>query len=262
MDQGKIETYSEELYQAGKQQQTVAPITDRENDITIEDAYQIQLATIAKRMERDGEHIVGKKIGVTSQVVMDMLDVKQPDFGHLMSSTAFNDGDEVPISKLMIQPKMEGEIAFILKKDLLGPGVTNADVLAATDFVMPCFEICDSRIDDWKIKIQDTVADNASAGYFLLGDKAVSPNRIDLKTCGMYLEKNGQLVGTGAGAATLGHPANAVAWLANTLGERGIALKAGEVILSGSLANMVPATPGDHMRVVIGGIGEASVTFS
>jgi len=127
---------------------------------------------------------------------------------------------------------------------------------------MPCFEICDSRIDDWKIKIQDTVADNASAGAFLLGDNAVSPHKVDLKTCGMILEKNGQIVGTGAGAATLGHPLNAVAWLANTLGALGIPLKAGEVILSGSLANMVPAQPGDTMRVTIGGIGGATVNFT
>lgn len=262
MDQSKIAGYSKELYDALHAQKTVAPITDREPDITIEDAYAIQLGMIQLRMDNDGDTIIGKKIGATSKIVQNMLDVKQPDFGHLLSGMAYNDGAEVSISNTLIQTKMEGEIAFVLKKELMGPGVTAADVLAATDFVMPCFEICDSRIDDWKIKIQDTVADNASAGAFLLGDNAVSPHKVDLKTCGMILEKNGQIVGTGAGAATLGHPLNAVAWLANTLGALGIPLKAGEVILSGSLANMVPAKPGDTMRVTIGGIGGATVNFS
>ncbi|MEC9339867.1 MAG: 2-oxopent-4-enoate hydratase [Pseudomonadota bacterium] len=262
MEQTKIDAYGDELYDALKNRTTVIPFTERESDITIEDGYQIQQRVINRRIEQDGERVVGKKIGVTSKAVQDMLGVHQPDFGYLMSSTAYNDGDSIKISDSLIQPKMEGEIAFILKKDLTGPGVTNADVLSATDFVMACFEICDSRIQDWKIKIQDTVADNASAGAYLLGDRAVAPDKVDLKTCGMILEKNGEIVSLGAGAATLGHPLNAVAWLANTLGQRGIALKAGEVILSGSLAAMVPAQPGDHMRVVIGGIGSASVVFT
>jgi 2-oxopent-4-enoate/cis-2-oxohex-4-enoate hydratase len=262
MDKTKIDHYSEELYQALRGAQPVDPLTAREPDISIEDAYQIQLGIIQRRMQRDGETIIGKKIGATSKAVQTMLGVDQPDFGHLMSSMAYNDGDVVPIEGLLMQTRMEGEIAFILKRDLLGPGITNAAVMAATEWMMPCFEICDSRIRDWKIKIQDTVADNASAGLFLLGDRAVDPRKVDLKTCGMILEKNGEIVGLGAGAATLGHPLNAVAWLANTLGRRGIPLKAGEVILSGSLATMVSAKAGDHMRVTIGGMGSASVTFA
>ena len=126
---------------------------------------------------------------------------------------------------------------------------------------MACFEIVDSRIRDWKIKIQDTVADNASSGLFVLGDRAVDPRKVDLSVCGMVLERNGEVVQTGAGAAALGSPVNCVAWLANTLGLLGITLKAGEVILSGALAAMVPAVPGDNMRVSIGGIGSASVMF-
>ena len=154
-----------------------------------------------------------------------------------------------------------GEIAFILKHDLLGPGISNADVLRATECVMPCFEIVDSRITDWKIKIQDTVADNASCGVFVLGDQAVDPRKVDLLTCGMVLEKNGEIIATGAGAAALGSPVNAVAWLANTMGRLGIPLRAGEVILSGSLAAMFPAKAGDNFRVTIGGIGGCSVRF-
>ena len=191
---------------------------------------------------------------------MNMLGVYQPDFGILTDGMLYNEGEAIPANTL-IQPKAEGEIAFVLKKDLKGPGVTAADVLAATEGVMTCFEIVDSRIRDWKIKIQDTVADNASCGVFVLGDSLVDPRRVDLNTCGMILEKNGEIVATGAGAAALGAPANAVAWLANTLGGLDIPLKAGEVILSGSLVIMVPVQAGDNLRVSIGGIGGCSVRF-
>jgi 2-oxopent-4-enoate/cis-2-oxohex-4-enoate hydratase len=191
---------------------------------------------------------------------MDMLNVRQPDFGWLLSAMVFNQGDAIPMDTL-IQPKAEGEIAFVLKRDLQGPGITNADVLAATEGVMACFEIVDSRIRDWKIKIQDTVADNASAGVFVLGDRMVDPRRVDLSLAGMVLEKNGEVAATGAGAAALGSPVNSVAWLANTLGRLGIGLKAGEVVLSGSLAAMLPVQRGDSLRVAIGGIGRCSVRF-
>jgi 2-oxopent-4-enoate/cis-2-oxohex-4-enoate hydratase len=260
MDRARIQQYGDELYQALKSVSTVEPLTNREADITVEDAYQIQLHMIGRRIREDGETHVGKKIGVTSKAVMDMLGVHTPDFGHLTSAMVYNDGDAVPINTL-VAPRAEGEIAFVLGRDLTGPGVTPADVLRATAYVMPCFEIVDSRIRDWKIRIQDTVADNASSGVFTLGGQAVKPDAVDLKTCGMVLEKNGEIVGVGAGAATLGHPLNAMAWLANTLGRLGITLKAGEVILSGSLAQLVPCKAGDHLRVTIGGIGSASVRF-
>ena len=259
MDKSKIEHYGDELYNALITRTAVAPLTDREADITIEDAYQIQQRMIQRRLDA-GETIIGKKIGVTSKVVMDMLKVNQPDFGMMTSGMVFNEGESIDTST-MIAPRAEAEVAFVLKSDLMGPGVTAADVLRATDFVVPCFEIVDSRIQDWKIKIQDTVADNASCGVFVLGDRVVSPLDVDLNTCGMVLEKNGEIVATGAGAAALGAPANAVAWLANTMGALGIPLKAGEVILSGSLAIMVPVQAGDSLRVTIGGIGGCSVRF-
>lgn len=254
-----IEQLGDELYQALTQRQTLEPLTNRHADITIEDAYAIQQHMLARRLAA-GEKVVGKKIGVTSQAVMNMLGVFQPDFGWLTDGMVFNEGESVPANTL-IQPKAEGEIAFLLKKTLQGPGVTAADVLAATEGVMACFEIVDSRIRDWKIKIQDTVADNASCGVLVLGDRLVDVRDVDLATCGMVLEKNGEIVATGAGAAALGHPANAVAWLANTLGRLGIALEAGEVVLSGSLGIMVPVQAGDNLRVTIGGIGGCSVRF-
>jgi 2-oxopent-4-enoate/cis-2-oxohex-4-enoate hydratase len=248
------------LYAALRSQTPIDPITSQYPDLDIAGAYRIQQRLLARRIQ-DGEKVVGKKIGVTSAAVMQMLGVHQPDFGYLTDAMVVNQGEAIDTATL-IQPKAEGEIAFVLKKDLMGPGVSVADVLAATECVMPCFEIVDSRIRDWKITIADTVADNASCGVFVLGSQAVSPFKIDLYSCGMVLEKNGEIVATGAGAAALGSPLNAVAWLANTLGRLGIGLKAGEVILSGALAAMFPARSGDHFRVSIGGLGECAVRFN
>lgn len=260
MDTQQIQACGDELYDALTNRTTLRPLTERFEDISIEDAYHISLRMIERRVEA-GEKIIGKKIGLTSKAVQNMLKVGQPDFGYLTDTMAFSQGQEMPISERLIQPKAEGEIAFILKRDLMGPGVNNADVLAATECVIPCFEVVDSRIENWQIKIQDTVADNASCGLFVLGDSAVDPRKVDLTTCGMVVEKNGSLLSTGAGAAALGSPVNCVAWLANMLGQFGIPLKAGEVILSGSLVPLEPVQAGDFMSVSIGGIGSASVRF-
>ncbi|MFZ4535164.1 2-oxopent-4-enoate hydratase [Propionivibrio sp.] len=259
MEQQQITQLGDELYEALTTGKTVSPLSSRGFEISIEDAYHIQQRMLSRRMEK-GEKVIGKKIGVTSKAVMNMLGVHQPDFGYLLDGMVFNEGESIPMSTL-IQPKAEGEIAFLLNKDLMGPGVTAADVLAATEGVMACFEIVDSRITDWKIKIQDTVADNASCGVFVLGDKLVDPKKVDLSLCGMVLEKNGEIVVTGAGAATLASPVNAMVWLANTLGNLGIPLKAGDVVLSGALGAMVPVQAGDSLRVTIGGIGGCSVRF-
>jgi 2-oxopent-4-enoate/cis-2-oxohex-4-enoate hydratase len=259
MDQTLIHRLGDELHTALVSREVVDPLTSRHADITVEDAYRIQQRMLSHRLAA-GERVVGKKIGVTSKAVMSMLGVWQPDFGYLLDGMIYNEGEAIPMSRL-IQPKAEGEIAFLLRKRLMGPGVSATDVLAATDGVMACFEIVDSRIRDWKIRIQDTVADNASCGVFVLGDSLVDPRRVDLGTCGMVLEKNGDIVGTGAGAAALGSPLNAVAWLANTLGRLGIALEPGEVILSGSLAALVPVQAGDSLHMAIGGIGGCSVRF-
>ena len=259
MNESLITTLGDELHAALTGRQPLEPLTARHPEITIADAYRIQQRMVRRRLDA-GERIVGKKIGVTSHAVMNMLGVDQPDFGMLTDAMVYNEGQAIEASSL-IQPKAEGEIAFLLERDLIGPGVSAADVLAATEGVLACFEIVDSRIRDWKIKIQDTVADNASCGVFVLGDRVVDPRRVDLQTCGMVLEKNGEIVVTGAGAATMGSPLTAMAWLANTLGRLGIALKAGEVVLSGALGAMVPVKAGDNLRVAIGGIGGCSVRF-
>ncbi len=259
MNDKQIQSYGDELYQALLQRQPVAPLTEREPGITLDDAYRIQLRFIQRRLDA-GETVVGKKIGVTSKVVMDMLGVNQPDFGQLLSGMVVNEGEAIRCNT-MIAPKAEAEVAFVLSRDLHGPGVTAADVLRATAFVMPCFEIVDSRIKDWKIKIQDTVADNASCGVLVLGGTRRHPRELDLSLAGMVLEKNGEVVSTSTGAAVQGSPVNAVVWLANTLGRLGIPLKAGEVILSGSQSPLVPVKPGDSLHCSVGGLGSASVRF-
>ena len=259
MNDKQIQSYGDELYQALLQRQPVAPLTEREPGITLDDAYRIQLRFIQRRLDA-GETVVGKKIGVTSKVVMDMLGVNQPDFGQLLSGMVVNEGEAIRCNT-MIAPKAEAEVAFVLSRDLHGPGVTAADVLRATAFVMPCFEIVDSRIKDWKIKIQDTVADNASCGVLVLGGTRRHPRELDLSLAGMVLEKNGEVVSTSTGAAVQGSPVNAVVWLANTLGRLGIPLKAGEVILSGSQSPLGPVKPGDSLHCSVGGLGSASVRF-
>ncbi|MEN2472168.1 2-oxopent-4-enoate hydratase [Burkholderia sp. GS2Y] len=259
MDNTRIEHYGDELYDALINRKPVDPLTDRERDITIEDAYQIQLRMIQRRLDA-GETIIGKKIGVTSKIVMEMLQVSQPDFGQMTSGMVYDEGKPIPV-ETMIAPRAEAELAFVLKRDLEGPGVTAADVLRATDCVMPCFEIVDSRIKDWKIKIQDTVADNASCGVLTLGGVRMDPRKVDLALAGMVLEYNGDIVSTSTGAAVQGSPANAVAWLANTLGRLGIGLKAGEVILSGSQSPLVPVKAGDSLSCTVGGVGSAKVRF-
>jgi 2-oxopent-4-enoate/cis-2-oxohex-4-enoate hydratase len=254
-----IQTFGDELYAALRERRTVPPLTSRA-ELTIEDAYRISLRLRDRRIA-DGDEVIGKKIGVTSKPVQDALGVHQPDFGWLMRTMRYQSGCELPISTQLIQPRAEGEIAFVLKRDLLGPGVTPGDVMAATDHVLPCFEVVDSRIHDWKIRIQDTVADNASSGLFVLGREPADPNSVDFVTCGIVVEKNGALLSTGAGAAALGSPLNSVAWLANTMGSFGVPLKAGEVILSGSLVPLEPVRAGDVMRMQIGTIGGAEVRF-
>ena len=257
-----VQQLGDELYMALRARAVLDPLTTRHRDIDIEDAYKVSLRLLERR-QQDGERVVGKKIGVTSKPVQDMLGVHQPDFGFLLDVMQVADGAAVSLSKAkLIQPRAEGEIAFVLKKDLKGPGVTEEQVLDATDYVTPCFEIVDSRIRDWKIKIQDTVADNASCGVFVLGKARVKPDALDLAAVTMDITKNGKHVASGTGAAVQGHPATAVAWLANTLGRFGIPFLAGEVILSGSLAPLLPIVPGDRFEMTLAGMGGASIAFS
>lgn len=260
MKQEQIQKLGDELYEALRNQTTLAPLTERIAGITIEDAYHISLRMVNRRVD-DGEVIVGKKIGITSEVVQKMFDVDQPDFGFLTDKMTYASGAEIPVAGNLIAPKAEGEIAFKLKKDLVGTGVTEKDVLAATESIIPCFEVVDSRIRNWEIKIEDTVADNASCGVFVLGDTEVDPRDFDLPNLSMKVYKNDELLSEGVGSAVQGNPLTAVAWLANTLGQFDIPFKAGDIILSGSLVPLEVVKPGDEMRLEIEGVGSACCSF-
>lgn len=261
MEQTLIRQLGDELYAALREARTLDPLTDRHPRIGIEDAYHVSLHMLSRR-QADGERVIGKKIGVTSKPVQEMLNVHQPDFGFLTDAMQRPDGATIDIAATgLIQPRAEGEIAFMLKADLKGPGVTREDVLAATAWVAPCFEIVDSRIDDWRIRIQDTVADNASCGVFVVGETRTDPRELDLAAVRMRMSRNGEPVGEGLGSAVQGHPAEAVAWLANTLGRFGIPFSAGELILSGSLAPLIVARAGDRFEMQIEGLGGCSMHF-
>jgi len=260
MSPENIQRYGDELYAAFLARRTVVPLLEREPAMTVEDAYRIQERMVSRRV-RAGETIVGKKIGVTSKAMQNLVGVDQPDFGQLTSAMAYMEGQDVPLGGL-IQPRAEAEVAFVLKHDLNGPGITATDVIRATDYVVPCFEIVDSRITDWRIKIQDTIADNASCGVYLIGKAKKKPTELDLNLAGMVVERNGELFSTAAGAAVQGGPVNAVVWLANTLGSLGLPFKAGEVILSGSQSILAPAVAGDTLRCIVGGLGACEIHFT
>ncbi len=253
-----LEAY-QHLLQAEKNKKSVAPLTDLFPDITIHAAYRIQMKSINQKV-KDGQKIVGKKIGLTSFAMQKLLGVDQPDYGHLLDSMEVPNGGTIPMDTLF-NPKVEGELAFVLKKDLIGPAVTVEDVLEATEYIVPSIEIVDSRITDWKIKLEDTVADNASCGLFALGSQRFDLKGMDLTKIEMSLYKNGAYMNKGTGADVLGHPATCVAWLANKLAEYDVTLKAGEVILSGALSAAVAAEKGDVFTAEFSQLGTVEVSF-
>lgn len=255
----QLDKLSEELMMAESSLVPIEPMTDRFPEITIPDAYAIQLRTIEAKVKK-GSVIVGKKIGLTSKAMQEMFKVSEPDYGHVLDHAMIMEGEPISMKRL-IQPRVESEICFLLKKDLKGPGVTTADVLGATAGVIPSFEIIDSRNKDWRIKIQDTVADNAGNALVVLGGKLTEITDLDLRVVGLVLEKDGDIVATAAGAAVWGNPVQAVAWLANKLGEYGISLKAGEFIMSGSLTAAVPAQAGSSFRAIFDRLGSVSTRF-
>ena len=254
-----IQETARELYAAEKQRHTLRPLTERYPDITTGDAYRIQLSLIELK-RADGAKVVGKKIGLTSKPMQKMLNVDQPDYGHILDNMIVQEGDRLS-AKELIQPKVEPEIAFILDRDLKGPGVTAVQVLAATRFVLPALEIIDSRIEGWKIKLCDTIADNASSARVILGGPPRQVHQIDLRLIGMVMEKNGEMIQTGAGAAVMNHPANAVAWLANAIGQFGVTLEAGEIVMPGAISAAVDVAVGDLIRASFGDLGTVSVKF-
>lgn len=222
-------------------------------------AYAVQeLGT--KRRLAEGARLSGRKIGLTSAAVQKQLGVSQPDYGMLFADMEVPDGACVPAGRLL-QPRVEAEIAFVLGRDLDREGLTGADMARAVDCAVCAIEIVDSRIENWDIRITDTVADNGSAGMYVLGSRPRPLADLDLLLCGMVARRNGEIVSLGTGAACLGNPLHAARWLAETMRKAGWPLKAGDVILSGALGPMVPAAPGDLFEAEIEGLGGVRVTF-
>jgi 2-keto-4-pentenoate hydratase len=256
MDYQKLAT---EFLTAEAQRNPIGAITDLYPEMTVEDAYRIQLAGIDMKLAK-GSKVIGKKIGLTSKGMQKLLGVNEPDYGILLNDMLFAEGFASRRAALL-QPKIEGELAFILKETLKGPGVTIADVYRATEYIVPAFEIVDSRIRDWKIKLEDTIADNASSAGILLGSRMTPITNIDLKLVGMMLEKNGEMVSSGVGAEVWGNPAAAVAWLANKLADFDIALEKGEIILSGAITAAEKVNAGDVFNVSFTNLGSVSLKF-
>lgn len=248
---------AKKLYEADQNNQPIEQITKTYEGLTVDDAYEIQLLNVQKKLD-EGNVITGKKIGLTSLAMQKSLGVDTPDFGFLYNSMEVKDG--VIKKDDILQPRMEGELAFILKEDLKD-NATVQDVLDATDYVVPALEIVGSRIKDWKLTIVDTVADNASCGMYLLSDIKIDPKEVDLKEIEMSLYKNDELINQGKGSAVLGDPANAVLWLANSLGKYGVKLNAGDIILAGALTAAIPAVSGDEFTCDYGEFGKLSIKF-
>lgn len=258
MDKQDILKLADMLYQSEHNRTSLPPLTELNTEITVEDAYAVQMANV-ERVQSMGHEIAGKKIGLTSPGIQKQLGVEEPDYGHLFA--AMNCRNGIVDSSRLIQPKIEAELAFVLASDLSGGKVTADDVRDATNYVTGAFEIVDSRIADWKIKLIDTVADNASSGRYILGDKHLGVDEVDLSAVTMRLYKNDRLVEEGKGSAVLGDPCNSVAWLANRLWDYGVTLKKGEVVLSGAFSAAPPAKAGDVFWAEFSSFGTVHAKF-
>jgi 2-keto-4-pentenoate hydratase len=237
----------------------VAPLRDGLEPNDVDGAYRIQSVNTAFWVA-EGRRVVGRKIGLTAKAVQLQLGVDQPDFGVLFADMEVPDGGELAPGRLL-QGRVEAEIALIMGRDLQDPHAGYATILSAAAYALPALEIVDSRIQGWKITFGDTVADNASSGAFVLGREPKSLAGLDLRSCGMVMELDGRVASLGAGAACLGHPLEAAAWLARTLALRGERLRAGDVVLTGALGPMVALTNGVQVRATIGGVGSVGFAF-
>jgi 2-keto-4-pentenoate hydratase len=259
-DGGVVGELADRLWRAEVDRRPIEPLTGDHPGLTVEDAYAIQTANVERRLGA-GRVIRGRKIGLTSRAMQQLLGVDEPDFGVLLDDMFVEDGAEVDL-RTLLQPRVEAEIAFVLARDLAGPGLTTMDVLTSTAGILPAMEIVDSRIAQWRIQLADTVADNASSGRLVIGGRLTPVTAVDLRLIGMMFYRNGVPIDSGAGAAALGNPAYCVAWLVNKLGTLGSGLRAGDVVLPGALHRMVPVRPGDVFRAEFAHLGDVTVRFN
>ncbi|MEK6351296.1 MAG: fumarylacetoacetate hydrolase family protein [Burkholderia cenocepacia] len=255
----RVQHVADLLDRAARTGQPIAPVREHFTG-GIAEAYAAQDLN-TQRQVREGRRVTGRKIGLTSLAVQKQLGVDQPDFGTLFDSMAVNDNEEMGWSRLM-QPKCEAEVALVLERDLDGEHIVMTDLLAATAYVLPAIEVVGSRIANWDINILDTIADNASAGLYVLGQRPVKLAELDLRLAGMIMERKGDAVSLGVGAACLGHPLNAALWLARTLVDMGTPLRAGDVVLTGALGPLVTVSPGDVIEARIQGLGSVRARFA
>lgn len=260
MDDSVIQSVAVRIREAAASGSPMAPIRDELATGGIVAAYAVQQAN-TEHYVAQGRRLVGRKIGLTSKSVQKQLGVDSPDFGMLFADMELYDGEEVALGRIM-QPKVESEIAFVLHRDLVHPGITMGDLIRAIEYALPAIEIVGSRIENWNIKLLDTIADNASSGMYVLGGEPHKLDTLDLRLCGMVMERRGEPVSMGAGAACLGHPLNAALWLARTMVEVGNPLKEGDVIMSGALGPMVPVAAGDVLETRINGLGSVRAVFA
>ncbi len=247
------------LREAEASRVAIAPLAGLFEGMDVTDSYEIQLINIALRLEA-GATTVGHKVGLSSKAMQEMMGVDEPDYGHLLSDMACHEDVPVDTSAFLL-PRVEPEVGFILGADLPGEGCTEADVLAATEALAPALELIDSRIADWKIALVDTIADNASSAGFVLGAARIRPSDIDLLTIPCVLRCNNEIVGEGRSDAILGNPVTSVAWLARKVASFGVRLKAGHVVLPGSVTRAIDARPGDVFSADFGPLGPVSLSF-
>lgn len=250
-----IEVAAQAIREARAERRAIGRISEAHAIAGLDAAYQVAEINTRIRLTEPGRRVIGLKVGLTSKAVQQQLGVDQPDFGILFDDMEFLDADAVPMARL-IQPKVEAEVAFVVGRDLGSDAPTWSEFLAALDYALPALEIVDSVIQDWKITLVDTVADNASSALFVLGQQPVTLGQLNLGELGMHMSINGQVASIGTGTACLGHPLRAAHWLARTMAARGQPLVAGQVILSGALGPMVPLKSGDHIQARIGALGD------
>lgn len=238
-----IEELTTRLIAAATDRQATTPLTDDFPDLTLDQAYTIQEAVVAARTSA-GACVIGAKLGLTSAAKQKQMNVSEPLYGWLTQDMAIDTGEAL-VCERFIQPRCEPEVGFLLARDLAGPQVTAAAVLAATELVFPAIDVLDSRFAGYSFRLPDVVADNSSCAAIVLGGQGVEPRGFDLRLTGCVFEKNGQLLATAAGAAVLGHPAASVAWLVRKIHERGQGLRRGQVVLSGSMTEAIAVAPGD-----------------
>jgi 2-keto-4-pentenoate hydratase len=254
-----VDVISQELLDAYRSGKTLAPLSSTYPGLTIDDAYAIQQRQTATRVEA-GAGIVGFKIGLTSAAMQQQLGVDQPDYGHLFTDM-LHAGDEPIPTRAFLQPRAEPEVALVLGRPLRGPRFSVADVVSATAYALPAIEIIDSRITNWRIGLQDTIADNASSGGLVLGSTLTPIGGLDLSLLGCVLRRNGRIQQTGAGAAVMGSPLHAATWLANVLAARGVELNAGHIILTGSLTAAIAVQAGDTVTATLDHLGTVTAVF-